>query len=199
MSTAYTPQIVLLAGWAGTGKDLFGAYLTQNHGFRRYAFADPVKEMVALTHGIDRASLNTAEGKAATHPYTGKIVRDILIEVAEDARAHDLFCWANVISTQILKERPERVVITDWRLLPEFFALQRAIPAATFYHFVCKKPLQNYSDVPDATEYGLLGFPFRMELYPTYWIDMKFLKFREQYFREGHDVSCVLGIKVEYV
>jgi hypothetical protein len=193
-SSAYSPQIVLLAGWAGSGKDLFGAYLTKNHGYRRYAFADPVKDLVAAGCGIDRASLDTAEGKAAIHGPTGQGVRQLLISYAEESRAADPTCWASAIASRILADKPPRVVVTDWRHLDEFFALQRAVPAATFYFLRCTRYGERYSSVPDATEYGLLGFPFDAELQPTACINTKFLLWEETYRSDAQKIHALLKI-----
>lgn len=194
-SSVYNPQIVLLAGWAGSGKDLFGAYLTKNRGYKRYAFADPVKDLVAPAYGLDRASLDTAEGKAATHGPTGQTVRDLLISYAEESRAADPTCWASAIAARILADKPPRVVVTDWRHLEEFFALQRAVPAATFYFLRCTRYGERYSSVPDATEYGLLGFPFDAELQPTACISTKFLTWEGSYHNEAQKVHALLKIQ----
>ena len=56
-------KIVLLSGFAGAGKDTFAEVLCQHKGYRRFAFADPIKEMVADQLGIPVQILHDPEGK----------------------------------------------------------------------------------------------------------------------------------------
>jgi hypothetical protein len=56
-------MIIALSGWKGSGKDEFAKILVGQHGFRRVAFADVLKDMVAAAYGIDRTSLDDPERK----------------------------------------------------------------------------------------------------------------------------------------
>ena len=42
-----TKKVVLLSGWAGSGKDTCGAILTEKKGYKRFAFADTLKQTIA--------------------------------------------------------------------------------------------------------------------------------------------------------
>lgn len=56
-------KIFAVSGWAGSGKDTVAEYLIKTHGFRRVAFADILKDMVAEQYGIDRSSLDDRDRK----------------------------------------------------------------------------------------------------------------------------------------
>lgn len=58
-------NIVALSGWKGSGKDLIADFLVQNYGFKRVAFADPLKDTVANQFSIDRKSIDDRELKEA--------------------------------------------------------------------------------------------------------------------------------------
>lgn len=48
-------KIVALSGWKGSGKDMLARHLVESHGFKRLAFADPLKDMASKEYGIPRA------------------------------------------------------------------------------------------------------------------------------------------------
>ena len=51
-------KIVALSGWKGSGKDTLANYLVDRYGFKRLAFADPLKDMVSEEYGIPRSHLD---------------------------------------------------------------------------------------------------------------------------------------------
>jgi cytidylate kinase len=48
-------MIVAVSGWKGSGKDTAAKILVEKYGFRRVAFADVLKDMVADQYGIVRS------------------------------------------------------------------------------------------------------------------------------------------------
>jgi hypothetical protein len=50
---------IMLSGWKGSGKDEIAKYLTSNHGFKRVAFADILKDHVSKVYSIDRSFIDT--------------------------------------------------------------------------------------------------------------------------------------------
>jgi hypothetical protein len=54
-----------LSGWKRSGKDTVANFLVENHGFKRLAFADPLKEGVARDFKIERASIDDPALKEA--------------------------------------------------------------------------------------------------------------------------------------
>jgi hypothetical protein len=51
-------KVVAVSGWIGSGKDELAKQLIANFGFKRVAYADPLKDIVAEQFGFDRASLD---------------------------------------------------------------------------------------------------------------------------------------------
>lgn len=180
-------KIILVAGWSGSGKDLFGAWLIKHHGFKRFAFADPVKYHVAAMTGTERALLDTVEWKATN--------RHLLIEAGESKRSTVPEFWGNLIAEEIRSANVSKAVITDWRNIDEFFALQKAFPAAEFYFVRTLRRGERHSAVPSRTEYGLLGFPFTCEVYPTEQISTKTLDWMYPYRNEIELVKLHLCLK----
>lgn len=57
--------IIALSGYKFSGKDTAAKLLVDNHGFKRIAFADFLKDMVASQYGIERTSFDAVSLKEA--------------------------------------------------------------------------------------------------------------------------------------
>ena len=55
--------IVALSGWKGSGKDSVAKFMVEEHGFKRIAFADVLKDMVAETYKIPRSYMDDIQYK----------------------------------------------------------------------------------------------------------------------------------------
>jgi dephospho-CoA kinase len=158
------PLILLLAGWAHSGKDTVAKVLVETYDFQKYAFADPVKQKVARDEEIPLEWCYDQKKKAEVLPSNPeRTLRDELIRVGEEARELDKEVWAKVIGEKLQKaihRGKTKFVISDWRMLPELWTLQKLLPEAVIVPIRIERPSQIVSPVPDATEYSLLGFPF---------------------------------------
>jgi hypothetical protein len=158
------PLIILIAGWAHSGKDSVAKILVETYDFQKYAFADPIKQKVSEDEYIPLEWCYDQKKKAEALPSNpNRTLREELIRVGEEARELDKEIWANVISEKIMKAVKKgklKFVISDWRMIEELWALQKKIPDATIVPIRIVRPSQLVSPVPDATEYSLLGFPF---------------------------------------
>lgn len=151
-------KIVFLAGFAQSGKDTFATILCKHKGYRRFAFADPIKEMIAESQNVPLEWLHSSSGKQKV--VNGKTLRQHCIDLAESERKKDPEVWAKRVAKQIEVTDCQHVVISDWRLLPELFAIQKAFPEAFIVPIRIQRTKQYLSSVPDMTEYSLMGFPF---------------------------------------
>ena len=72
-------------GLSGSGKDTLALRLRTAHGWRRMAFADPLREAAAAAFGIDMEWLNDPNLKATEHPFWGMTPRHILQHMGTEA------------------------------------------------------------------------------------------------------------------
>ena len=155
--------IYLLSGWSGSGKDTVASFL-KTYGFQRYSFADELKRMVADEFQFPYELTQTQEGKQQLVGTTGKTVRDLLIQRGKEIKLerHDPGFFATIVVHKLLKETPEKVVITDWRLSVEYDVLKQSLEnVAKLVTIRVKRLTQTCSPVNDAvTEHELDEFPF---------------------------------------
>lgn len=126
--------VFLLSGWSGAGKDTVGKIMIQKYGAQRYAFADKLKEVVALEQLIPLQWTHTEAGKATVLP-NGKTVRQMLIKRGQEIRAenNNPMYFANYVAEQIISKYESDMdvfttfCITDWRLPEEFSAIEQAL------------------------------------------------------------------------
>ena len=56
-------MIIGIAGYKGSGKDSLGEILTTTFGWNKMSFAQPIKDLVHNTFGIDKAILSGTDGE----------------------------------------------------------------------------------------------------------------------------------------
>lgn len=148
--------IVFIRGFAGAGKDTLGTCFTEHYGFKRFAFADALKEMVADKYGVEANVLHSQEGKKQICAENGKTWREILILEAAAEREKDSGVFAKMTALAIAAAEARRIVITDWRYPNEYSILREAFPNAviTTVH-VLRQDQGGASPVIDLSEYYL--------------------------------------------
>jgi hypothetical protein len=104
-------MIILLSGWAGSGKDA-AALLLEEMNFIRLAFADGLKAEVAAATGIPLDTFHDHRLKDTLLPG-GKTPRQLLIEHAATIRATDPDVYTRRVMSNI--NLLHNYVISDWR------------------------------------------------------------------------------------
>jgi len=104
--------ILGLGGFKGSGKDTVGAILRDNHGFRTFAFADPLKraaqDIFFLTHEQVHGSL---ADKETVDPRWGLTPREILQRLGtEVGRSIHADTWTKNMQYQLERE----VRVASW-------------------------------------------------------------------------------------
>jgi hypothetical protein len=152
--------ILMLSGWAGCGKDAAAALLTEEMDFRRYAFADAIKEICSHKYDIPLLRFHSSfkdhvlERHVAAWP-AAKTPRDILIAYGAAARAKDNAVFARHVAAAIKHDGHDRIVISDWRFPVELEYLQTALPTAQILTAHITRPGITQRD--DSTEHQLDG------------------------------------------
>ena len=126
------PCVILLSGWSMSGKDTVGEILCEQYGFKRFAFADSLKQLCSLVLDLPINSFDTQEQKATIiNGTSGLTRREFCIQFAKWllVTTQDQSRFARSIgkgvSTAIHAGRS--CVITDWRLPIEFETIQKEL------------------------------------------------------------------------
>lgn len=162
------PLILLISGWAGSGKDAAAALLAEELGFARYSFATALKIDASAETGIPLADFHghAAKDAALTEPCyafpQAKTPREVLLAYAARIRSHDPDVYARVMVKGIESEDVRRVVVSDWRLLKEHSYITQKMPQARIVTLRVTR-----SDVEpraEAIEHELDEFPFDLRI-----------------------------------
>lgn len=125
------PLIIGLTGFAGAGKDTVADHLEAQHHFERAAFADTLKDMLAVllsALGADYAHLTEPRLKAAVMPQVGRSARHLMQTLGTEwgRRLIGRDLWVHALAHQLgLGDLPrsspvhDRIVITDVRFPEE--------------------------------------------------------------------------------
>jgi len=118
-------KVILITGYAGSGKDTVGSLL-QDKGYKRYAFADVVKQESSKKHSysFELTQTQTVKSTQIISQYNGRkaTVRDFLISDSLEAKVQnsDPAYFAKILLNQIHSELSQKIVITDWRFIAEY-------------------------------------------------------------------------------
>ena len=126
--------ILMLSGWAGSGKDAAAMLLEEEMGWQRVAFADPLKTTVAEITGLPSELFFSAAKDLPLPPGTvcplypsARTPREILLQHAVRERAVDPDIYARTTVQKILESPQKKWVISDWRYQREWAFLVRCV------------------------------------------------------------------------
>ncbi len=119
------PTILLLSGWAGSGKDAVAAILVRDHRFRRVAFADALKQDAAKHTGVPLNDFHTeAKNQPLKHPVpafpTARTPRCIILQLALQMRAENPDIYSDTVIAEMAESDGDRFVVADWRYRREY-------------------------------------------------------------------------------
>jgi hypothetical protein len=160
-------MICLLSGWSGSGKDATASVLVEKYKYTRLAFADILKEMVALEYDFPLEWTKSEAGKQMLLPH-GKTVRECLIQRGQEIRREsgDSGFFARRVSEKI-RAFPlhQNIVIPDWRFPVELETLQEELSDRRILQIRIQRLNQESSGVEDEfTEHQLDYWPFEFIL-----------------------------------
>jgi len=136
-------MIIMLSGKARSGKDTFYRFINDpGFKFKRYAFADRLKEIATLLFNWDGekdevgrfmlisiGQIMRGESKKLIKKYIGdRFKLENIIKYKKVLEQHFSFnrdCWVDNIAHSIARELKsgENAVITDWRFKSEYYRL----------------------------------------------------------------------------
>jgi len=105
-------MIIMLSGWAGSGKDTVAKYMDS---FQRLAFADKLKEDVSAETGIPIEVFHT---RAKDIPQNSITPRSLLLKHALEAKEKDPYIYVRHVAK--VSSKYDKIVITDWRYKEEY-------------------------------------------------------------------------------
>ena len=160
--------VLLISGWAGSGKDAAAALLAEELGFARYSFAGALKIDASTETGIPLADFHghavkdaTLSEPCPTFPQA-KTPREVLLAYAARARSHDPDVYARAMVKSIESEDVRRIAISDWRLKREREYIVRHLPTARIVTLrVTRTGVESRAE---AIEHELDEFPFDLRI-----------------------------------
>ncbi len=120
-------SIILIAGKAGSGKDTVANHLVKNHSFKRFAFADTLKEYTSKKYNVPLELLFSQEGKKEEIEIDNNKItlRNLLIKEGKEKREQDINYWVDLIIKKIEAEpATQDIVISDFRFPNEYNRMQ---------------------------------------------------------------------------
>jgi hypothetical protein len=138
-------MIIMLSGWARSGKDATAALLEEEFEFTRVAFADALKRDAATRTGLPLSDFTTAAKdmplRASCTLYPdAKTPRDILLIHALKIRAANPNFYSEIVADILKTDVKARWVISDWRYRVEYETLQSIIPDVRILRVRVERP-----------------------------------------------------------
>jgi hypothetical protein len=155
--------IILIGGYAGSGKDAVANFLCEGFGFCRLAYADALKDHVSSKYDIPLKLMYTQEGKNSMIEVknTYMSVRNLLVKEATDKRLVDKNVWVDVVKNYISKHNIQKVVIPDFRFENEYTVLANHFPSQIQTIKIIRPGIKVSQDV---SEHQLDNFAFDTEI-----------------------------------
>lgn len=147
-------SIILLAGKAGSGKDTVANHLVKNYSFKRFAFADTLKEYVSNKYNIPLHILFTQEGKKKKYIVDNKTVtlRDLLIKDGAEKRQENINYWVDLVIEKIKAEPlTQDIVISDFRFPNEYIRIKEFFSELAPVLVVRENGCENIDDLSETS------------------------------------------------
>jgi hypothetical protein len=153
-------SIILLRGFSQSGKDYVGNILCKQYNYKRFAFADSLKRIVAQNFRCPLELLHSQEGKKqlCESDSEGRTHRQILIDEAARLRDIDADIFAKELVNEVSSPETayKKIVITDWRYPNELDVITKMLPKFKITPVHVMRISQIESPIADTSEYHLI-------------------------------------------
>lgn len=157
-------KIVMISGKMYSGKDTAADFLVKNYNFKRFAFADILKDEVSAIFGINRELMDTVLGKKSIDAKTGCTVREILIAHGNQRRSMNENYWVDSIIDKVRSDGTKNIVISDFRFPNEFIQIRNAFHPLKIDTWRINRLLPTSACHLSVTETSLDSFDFSKEI-----------------------------------
>lgn len=117
-------SILAITGYAGSGKSTAAEYLVQHHGYVRFKFASPLKDMLRA-FGLTEQEIEGDLKEKPCRLLMGKTPRQAMIALGTEWGRNliDPALWTSHLIHRVNESGADRVVIDDCRFLNEAAAI----------------------------------------------------------------------------
>lgn len=120
-------KILLVSGFAGSGKDYFSDHLVKTRNYTKFSFAHQLKKTCAKKYSVDIKKFNCQESKKEM--FLGEPLRNILTKEALFIKEKDPDFFVKSVAKEIEKHIAKNLgeglfVISDHRFLNEYHYLR---------------------------------------------------------------------------
>jgi hypothetical protein len=152
-------SILLLRGYSKSGKDYIGQILCTKYNYKRFSFADSLKEVVSEKYKCPISLLHSQDGKSMIcySDPNKRSYRQILIDEALYYRSINPDIFAENCCKTILQSNSDKIIITDWRYENEISVINNTFPNYKIFPVHIINIFQDKSPVNDISEYQLIN------------------------------------------
>lgn len=151
--------IILISGRSGSGKDTCSSLMV---GWKRYAFADHLKDLVSERYNVNRKLCDTQEGKKSI-VFSNKSLRDLLIEDGLVYKKDNSNFFIDILAEKIKNDSSDHIVVTDFRFPNEYFTLKDKLSKENIKTLNINRNLCNYIDDSSETSLDTFVFDYTIE------------------------------------
>jgi hypothetical protein len=159
-------KVILLGHKARVGKDTIGNFLVDQKKFKRYAFADKLKNVVADLYNFSEEQVHSSKKDVVDERYNLS-PRQILQDFGQEQRTRHSDIWALYVANQILKDvetkKHKDFVITDFRFPNEYYCLHKFLRTKIPFLYIIPSKIERpglpeFSGMNDISETALDNF-----------------------------------------